>query len=674
MAPKIASSSRIALVVLGMHGSGASALAGVLGHMGCDLPQDHAASGNGQFEPAAVARLNADILASAGYRCGDLRPFPATWLGSPKATEFRELAIKAIRDEFGASHLFVLKGAQISSLVPFWKKALTKSDCRPAYICLHRHPLDVAETLARHHNIDPEISSLMWLRQVLDAEYASRGAQRIFLSFERLTTDWAGAVRTISDGLDLKWPRPVKTAAPAVLSFLRPASQALASGAEPPEDQRSLQGWVADTFAIMEEWASTGERRADHKLLDRLRSGLDLAGPSLAETSLRSAAERTELLRIESRNTELETRVSQALQRLAELEAASNDQQQALTEADTRLAEVTRALEHAQAESRGHAGNHLIEQQARGAAEDRIAALTDALDLVRAERDAIHAEVGQSLQDTLATAQAREAELLELLAQNEQKIGNLHLEQQMLEDRQRQALQDTLATAQAREAELLEQLVQNEQKIGILHVEQQTLEDQLRQVGKKLSASEQSADQVRSALIQRGQEADDLHQLAAERALRIADLEATLAAMERDHDTLSRQSARDRLHLGAMTRRLTTLMQRDLEKRLLSEAAKASQVFTDDAIDATTAQFDTAQTMAEHDDELARIRQANDQRIAELEVALAETRERADHDRQHLESQIAALDTLSRALQESTSWVVTRPLRMISSVLRRRKS
>ena len=627
MAPKIASSSRIALVVLGMHGSGASALAGVLGHMGCDLPLDHATPGIGQFESAVIARLNADILASAGYRCGDLRPFPATWLASPKATEFREQAIGAIRDEFGASHLFVLKGAQISSLVPFWKKALTKSDCRPAYICLHRHPLDVAETLARHHNIDPEVSSLMWLRQVLDAEYASRGARRVFLSFEGLTADWAGAVRAISDGLDLKFPRPVKTALPAVLSFLRPASQALASGAEPPEGQRSLQGWVADTFAIMEEWASTGERRADHKLLDRLRSGLDLAGPSLAETSLQSAAQRMDLQRIETRNTELETTVAQALQRLAELEATNNDQQQALTEADTRLAEATRALEHAQAESLGHAGNHLIEQQARGAAEDRIAALTDALDMVRAERDAIHAEVGQSLQDTLAAAQAREAELLELLVQNEQKISNLH-------------------------------------------VEQQTLEDQLRQVEKKLIASEQSADQVRSALIQRGQEADDLHRLAAERALRIIDLEATLAALERDHDTLSRHSARDRLHLGAMTRRLTTLMQRDLEKRLLSEAAKASQIFTDDA---TTAQLAPPQAMAQHDDELAQIRQANDQRIAELEVALAETRERADLDRQHLESQIAALDTLSRALQESTSWAVTRPLRMISSVLRRRK-
>lgn len=73
-----ASPPRIALIVLGMHRSGTSALAGVLAQMGCDLPQDlmpsTAFNPRGHFESLQVYHLNDAILASGGPRGMTGRP------------------------------------------------------------------------------------------------------------------------------------------------------------------------------------------------------------------------------------------------------------------------------------------------------------------------------------------------------------------------------------------------------------------------------------------------------------------------------------------------------------------------------------------------------------------------------------------------------------------------
>lgn len=68
-------SARTALIVLGMHRSGTSAMAGVLGRLGAALPKrlipPSDANPKGYFGSLKVYGLNDTVLVSAGYSWAD---------------------------------------------------------------------------------------------------------------------------------------------------------------------------------------------------------------------------------------------------------------------------------------------------------------------------------------------------------------------------------------------------------------------------------------------------------------------------------------------------------------------------------------------------------------------------------------------------------------------------
>ncbi|MDN3713784.1 hypothetical protein QWZ10_22175 [Paracoccus cavernae] len=84
----------------------------------------------------------------------------------------------------------------------------------------HRHPMDVARSLQRWWDYDPEYSQILWLRHVLDAEADSRGMARVFTNFDEVLDDWRVTVGKISDGLGFDWPRDLQEAAPELDDFL----------------------------------------------------------------------------------------------------------------------------------------------------------------------------------------------------------------------------------------------------------------------------------------------------------------------------------------------------------------------------------------------------------------------------------------------------------------------
>ena len=129
---------RTALMVLGMHRSGTSALAGVLSHMGADLPNNLMAptemNAKGFFESQKMMLLNDDLLASAGLAWHSLQRFPQDWFESPKASEYLVKATSVLKEEFGGSHLFLMKDPRICKLLPLWHQALEEVGCRPLHV------------------------------------------------------------------------------------------------------------------------------------------------------------------------------------------------------------------------------------------------------------------------------------------------------------------------------------------------------------------------------------------------------------------------------------------------------------------------------------------------------------------------------------------------------------
>src|SRR6476620_10192372 len=116
---------RICLVVLGMHRSGTSLLAGVLGLLGTSLPKHmlppNFANPKGFFEPQKIVGLHDDMLSAMKSSWIDFRRLDFSRLGATAATELKESLAAAVNDEYGDSSKFVVKDPRICRFFPVWR-------------------------------------------------------------------------------------------------------------------------------------------------------------------------------------------------------------------------------------------------------------------------------------------------------------------------------------------------------------------------------------------------------------------------------------------------------------------------------------------------------------------------------------------------------------------------
>ena len=282
---------RQAIVVLGMHRSGTSAIAGVLERLGCTTPASQIPKGDqnpkGFFESKRIARHNDKVLASAGSNWHDWRPFNPGWIDSPAVSGMVQEAVTILTEEFADSPLIVIKDPRMCRLVDYWAIVLDRAGIEPLYLNIHRNPLEVTQSLLKRNNFDPSFGMLLWLRHMLDAEAATRGRVRDFTSFARLLQAWPGVISQAEDALGLRFPRMSESVTVEVDSFL---SQELRHHTETTDRVLSnpmISDWVRNSFDIFERWVKRGtEDNTDYADLDRIRAQFDAATPAFSRFAL----------------------------------------------------------------------------------------------------------------------------------------------------------------------------------------------------------------------------------------------------------------------------------------------------------------------------------------------------------------------------------------------------
>src|SRR5664279_287121 len=163
-----ASPRREAILVLGMHRSGTSALGGVLNALGAGAPKTlmapHRENPRGFFESTILADAHDALLASAGSSWHDWRQFNPQWIGSGIAERHRQDIKRVLIDEFGDAPLIFVKDPRICRFVPFTLSVLSELNISPVAILPLRNPLEVAHSLKRSRGFAPSKSLLLWLR------------------------------------------------------------------------------------------------------------------------------------------------------------------------------------------------------------------------------------------------------------------------------------------------------------------------------------------------------------------------------------------------------------------------------------------------------------------------------------------------------------------------------
>lgn len=236
--PPLSAPCRRAVVVLGMHRGGTSAVAGQLHRLGVDfgprLMPANADNPSGYYEHNDVVNLHDRFLLRLDATWDALFPpvyDPARWdalAPAPGLPTYREELLALLRRDFpaGAPTLapWGLKDPRLCLLLPWWEPLWATLGSEPFFVIVLRHPAAVAASLHRRDGFSSEKSHLLWLQHLLRAERDTRGRPRCFVDYDNFLTDWRGSLRPVEVALgdEAPWSRTPALAAPGQAPFLDP--------------------------------------------------------------------------------------------------------------------------------------------------------------------------------------------------------------------------------------------------------------------------------------------------------------------------------------------------------------------------------------------------------------------------------------------------------------------
>ncbi len=353
-----------AVLVVGMHRSGTSAVTRMLNLLGAELSDNllGAAAGNdlGHWEQMDALRLHEEMLKSAGAAWDDIFGVEPGWFHSPAARHYADALTDLIRTRFPGAPLFAVKDPRMALFVPVWVEALRVLDITPRFVLPFRHPAEVEASLRTRHLHGWKMEwpagqgELLWLRHVLAAERATRGHLRSFVPFDALLADWKREAKRMAAQLDLAWPRQSRDAKMEIGRFLdrQHKHETVAFGGAPAEELT----WPARVFEQLS--ACVRDPQAGAELFDRAAQSLSeatgLFGDYVAYLRNQSAQVpplREELTRVgpalEEARTTLATRdraLAETQAALAQAQAAASGRDRELAQAGNELAARERAI------------------------------------------------------------------------------------------------------------------------------------------------------------------------------------------------------------------------------------------------------------------------------------------------------------------------------------------
>jgi hypothetical protein len=219
--------SRKAIIVLGMHRSGTSAVTRVLSLCGAALPRhpmskSHESNSAGHWEPLPIVDAHDRFLAASGRRWDDILEYPASMFRSDIAAAYEARLTKLALKEFGDSPLFILKDPRISRLMPLWRPVLDELDAAPHVVISIRNPLEVAASLERREGWDQYRAAMVWLRYMLAAERNTRDLPRCFIRYDRLIKDWRSTVARIENTIHVSLDSSDAAIGEQIDAFIKP--------------------------------------------------------------------------------------------------------------------------------------------------------------------------------------------------------------------------------------------------------------------------------------------------------------------------------------------------------------------------------------------------------------------------------------------------------------------
>lgn len=225
-----------AVIVVGMHRSGTSALTRIVNLLGPTVGRDGDLVGarpsnlKGQWEIGSMTGFQEALLQKLGGTWDEPPELPVGWERRRALLLEVGRARRLVQHIYRGAPLWVWKDPRTSLTLPFWRRALPRHTLVP--IAIHRHPLDVARSLASRNGLPAERALILWetynraLLRNLD------GMPALHLSYEQLTSDPIATSARVRDFLAARGVPVAPVHEETVRAFVDPSLRHHSGGEE----------------------------------------------------------------------------------------------------------------------------------------------------------------------------------------------------------------------------------------------------------------------------------------------------------------------------------------------------------------------------------------------------------------------------------------------------------
>lgn len=219
-----ASNQPTAVLVLGMHRSGTSALTGMLRLLGTELGSHMMKASpfnpTGYWELKPMVDLQIALLSSIGSMDDDYLSLPDGWENRPAAVAFRPEFKHMIWSEFSGKKLWGFKDPRTCRLLPMWHAILAELGMQSRFVIILRDPAEIASSWYSNDKQAFIKTTLMTLTHQLQMERDTRGHRRVMISYDQMLADPKGTLGRIGRELGIQWPVSLESAGGAIDQFL----------------------------------------------------------------------------------------------------------------------------------------------------------------------------------------------------------------------------------------------------------------------------------------------------------------------------------------------------------------------------------------------------------------------------------------------------------------------
>ncbi len=205
-----------AIVVIGMHRSGTSAVARGLQALGVYLGNDfldaQPENPTGYWEDRRIVELNERILKRLNLRWDSIEPLERRRFTGWHMWNLRRDAVRDVRRRFAMQPLWGFKDPRTIRLLPFWERVLDDAGVEVAYLLVVRNPASIAASLHARQGMDAATARRLWLVHMVPFLRDVASKPLVVVDFDLLMNEPRAQLERVAQCLALPIPPEAEVA------------------------------------------------------------------------------------------------------------------------------------------------------------------------------------------------------------------------------------------------------------------------------------------------------------------------------------------------------------------------------------------------------------------------------------------------------------------------------